>query len=103
MQRGQKRDQTQKTWESSILHKINYNMANLVTEQIVREHLASLTHEQIMEILPKNGETYSRLVPGDPKPSGNVREVHLPSINAEADFDEIMESFVHIHILTEIR
>ena len=77
-------------------------MKNLAIRKIVLKHLAELTPEETKEILLEaQGKVHESALVGYPQ-RGGTREVVLPSILAESEFDEMMDIFKSAHPLTEI-
>ena len=80
-------------------------MKNKVIETIVKSFLKDLSAEQVLGLLPADGDAvkqFKQLIPGNAKLNGDVRRVELPNINAQSEFDELMETFQSVHILTKI-
>lgn len=74
---------------------------NTAIKQIVLRYLADLTPEETKEILIEaRGKLETEVV--EPSKIGGSREVDLPSILAEIEFDEMMQIFKIAHPLTEI-
>ena len=78
-------------------------MKNLAIRKIVLKHLAELTPQETKDLLLEaQGKVDESILVSDRPQRGGTREVVLPSILAESEFDEIMEIFKSAHFLTEI-
>lgn len=76
-------------------------MKNLAIKKIVLAYLSELTQEETKDILIEaQGRVEDAVV--EPVKRGGSREVDLPSILAESEFDEMMQIFKSAHPLTEI-
>lgn len=74
---------------------------NLAIKQIVLKYLSELTPEETKQIIKEaQGKLEAGIV--EPEKRGGAREVNLCSIQAESDFDEMMQIFKITHPLTEI-
>ena len=76
-------------------------MKNSAIKQIVLRYLSEISHEETKQILLEaQGKLEAGIV--EPEKRGGSREVNLPSIQSESEFDEMMDIFKLAHPLTEI-
>ena len=76
-------------------------MKNSAIKQIVLRYLSEISHEETKQILLEaQGKLEAATV--EPAKRRGAREANLYSIQAESEFDEMMQLFKIAHPLTEI-
>lgn len=76
---------------------------NKAVTAIVKDFIKDLSVRELLELLPVDSEIKERLsTKTDHRRGKNFRVVNLPNLNAQSEFDELMETFKEVHFLTEI-